>query len=82
MTFRSEVSDQVLSCTCGTEVLLFQQVAEDSYPNRSANFKTVVEGAILELHPMVREESYFIGREVIINAFKHSEGRNIEAEIN
>jgi len=30
---------------------------------------------------MVREESYSVGREAIINALTHSEGRNIEVEI-
>jgi signal transduction histidine kinase len=59
----------------------FQQVAEESSPNRTATFKTVVEGSIRELHPMVQEESYSIGREAIINALTHSEGRNIEVEI-
>jgi len=59
----------------------FQLVAEESSPNRTATFKTVVEGRIRELHPMVREESYSIGREAIINALAHSKGRNVEVEI-
>jgi signal transduction histidine kinase len=59
----------------------FQQVAEEYSPDRTATFKTVVEGNVRALHPMVREESYSIGREAIINALQHSEARNIEVEI-
>ena len=44
-------------------------------------FKTVVEGRVRDLHPMVLEESYCIGREAIINALSHSEGQQVEAEI-
>jgi signal transduction histidine kinase len=59
----------------------FQLVAEESSPNRTATFKTVVEGSVRGLHPMIREESYSVGREAIINALKHSEARNVEVEI-
>lgn len=38
-------------------------------------------GTVLELHPIIREETYRIGREALINALTHSEARNIEAEI-
>jgi signal transduction histidine kinase len=58
----------------------FQLVAEESSPHW-ATFKTVVEGGARELHPMVREESYSVGREAIINALTHSKGRNVEVEI-
>jgi signal transduction histidine kinase len=56
-------------------------VADEVSPNRSAAFKTVVEGSILELNLLIRNESYSIGREAIINALKHSDGHNIEVEI-
>ena len=59
----------------------FQQVAEEFSPDRTAAVKTVVEGSLRELHPIIREESYSIGREAIINALQHSDGRNIEVEI-
>jgi signal transduction histidine kinase/ligand-binding sensor domain-containing protein len=59
----------------------FQRVVEEAAPNRSSTFKMVVEGTVLELHPIIREETYSIGREALINALTHSEANNIEAEI-
>jgi len=59
----------------------FQQLVEEAAPNRSSTFKMVVEGTVLELHPIIREETYSIGREALINALTHSEANNIEAEI-
>jgi signal transduction histidine kinase len=59
----------------------FQQIAEELSPDRTATLKTVVEGSVQRLHPVIHEECYSIGREAIINALKHSEGRNIEVEI-
>jgi ligand-binding sensor domain-containing protein len=59
----------------------FQQVVEEVAPKRSSMFKTVVEGTVLELHPIIREETYCIGREALINALAHSDAQNIEAEI-
>jgi len=59
----------------------FQLVAEEASPDRTATFKTVVEGSVRELNPMIREESYSVGREAIINALNHSGGRNVEVEI-
>ena len=59
----------------------FESVAEEMSTSSKATFKTVVEGNVLELHPIVREESYCIGREAIINALTHSNGLHVEVEI-
>ncbi|HET9787929.1 MAG TPA: ATP-binding protein, partial [Pyrinomonadaceae bacterium] len=59
----------------------FRSVAEQTPQGREATFKTVVEGRVRDLHPLVLEECYRIGREAIINALTHSEGQNVEAEI-
>ena len=59
----------------------FRSVAEETSEGRDAIFKTVVEGHVRELHPLVLEECYCIGREAIINALSHSEGKHVEAEI-
>ena len=59
----------------------FRAVAEETSQGRDAIFKTVVEGHVRELHPLVLEECYCIGREAIINALSHSEGQHVEVEI-
>jgi signal transduction histidine kinase/ligand-binding sensor domain-containing protein len=59
----------------------FRSVAEQTTQGREATFKTVVEGHVRELHPLVLEECYCIGREAIINALSHSDAQQIEAEI-
>ena len=59
----------------------FQRVVEKFSPDRTATLKTIVGGSVRELHPIIREESYSIGREAIINALQHSQCRNLEVEI-
>jgi signal transduction histidine kinase len=59
----------------------FQRVADEMPQYREATFKTVVEGIVRELHPMVLEECFTIGREALINALSHSGAVHIEVEI-
>jgi signal transduction histidine kinase len=59
----------------------FRSVAEETSQGGNATFKTVVEGRVRELHPLVLEECYRIGREAIINALSHSNAQQVEAEI-
>jgi ligand-binding sensor domain-containing protein/signal transduction histidine kinase len=59
----------------------FQRVAEETPRGRRATLKTILEGTVRELHPMVLEESFGIGREALVNALTHSEGRSVEVEI-
>ena len=59
----------------------FRSVAEETSQGGDAAFKTVVEGRVRDLHPLVLEECYCIGREAIINALSHSNAKQIEAEI-
>jgi len=47
----------------------------------SAQFRVSVQGAPRDLHPIVREEGFLIGREALANAFNHSAAANIEAEV-
>lgn len=44
-------------------------------------FKVSVEGAPRDLHPIVREEGFLIGREALSNAFSHAHALNVEIEI-
>jgi signal transduction histidine kinase/ligand-binding sensor domain-containing protein len=47
----------------------------------SATFRLVVEGAVRDLHPIIRDEVYRITREALRNAFTHAHANHIEAEI-
>ena len=46
-----------------------------------AEFRGSVQGAPRDLHPIVREELLFIGREALANAFRHADAGVIEAEV-
>jgi len=59
----------------------FKRVVEENSAARHVTFKTVVEGRVRHLHPVVLEETYCIGREALINALSHSEGFHVEVEI-
>ena len=37
--------------------------------------------ALLSLHPVIRDEIYRIGREALVNAFRHSRASRIEVEL-
>lgn len=56
-------------------------VSQEFTFNRAIDFRVIVEGQSRALHPMIRDEVYRIGREAIVNAFRHSQAKNIEAEI-
>jgi ligand-binding sensor domain-containing protein/signal transduction histidine kinase len=59
----------------------FKRVVEENSATHQVTFKTVVEGRVRHLHPLVLEETYCIGREALINALTHSEGFHVEVEI-
>jgi len=59
----------------------FKRVAKETPQPIGATVKTVVEGRVRLLHSLVREETYSIGREALVNALTHSKGRNVEVEI-
>jgi signal transduction histidine kinase len=47
----------------------------------AANFRVVVEGKSLPLRPEIRDDVYRIGREALINAFRHSGARNVDLRL-
>jgi len=49
--------------------------------NGDADFSVIVEGEPRPLQPVLRDEVYRIGREALINAFRHSQAEEIEVEI-
>jgi signal transduction histidine kinase len=54
-----------------------EQLATD-YPGE---FGVSAEGVARELHPIVREETHLLGREALVNAFRHAHATRIEAEV-
>jgi len=52
-----------------------------SGPNQRPNFRVAVEGQTRELHPILRDEIYKIAAEALRNSFRHSQARQVEAEI-
>jgi signal transduction histidine kinase len=50
--------------------------------NRSVQFTVATEGARADLHPIVEDELFMIGREALTNAFRHARASRIEVEIN
>jgi signal transduction histidine kinase/ligand-binding sensor domain-containing protein len=47
----------------------------------SAKFRASVQGMRRDLHPIVREEGFMIGREAMANAFMHAGATDIEVEV-
>jgi signal transduction histidine kinase/ligand-binding sensor domain-containing protein len=58
------------------------QIKQEVGADDNADFRVVVEGRRRELHPILRDEVYRIGREALINAFRHARARHIELELN
>ena len=55
---------------------------QQEFPSREdLDFHLIVEGSARPLHPVIRDEIYSIGREALINAFRHSQAKSIEVEL-
>jgi signal transduction histidine kinase len=59
----------------------FSRIPQELAVQEVADFRVIVEGTSRPLHPVIRDEVYRIGREAVINAFRHSGARNIEVEL-
>lgn len=59
----------------------FSRVPQELAIERTIDFRVIVEGSSRELHPVIRDEVYRIGREALVNAFRHSGASNIEVEL-
>jgi ligand-binding sensor domain-containing protein/signal transduction histidine kinase len=58
------------------------QIKDEVGVDDRVNFQVILEGVRRELHPLLRDEIYRIGREALINAFRHAKARHVEVELN
>jgi len=58
-----------------------QELAKAQDANGPPMFRVTVEGPHRSLSPILQDEVYRIGREVLRNAFRHSQASHIEAEV-
>jgi len=59
----------------------FSRVPQELDVKEQIDFRVVVEGHPQSLHPVIRDEVYSIGREALINSFRHSGASRIEVEL-
>jgi ligand-binding sensor domain-containing protein/signal transduction histidine kinase len=59
----------------------FSRTRQELAIEDQVKFRVIVEGQIRPLHPIIRDEVYRIGREALVNAFRHSKARSIEVEV-
>jgi signal transduction histidine kinase len=79
---RDRVRDLRVSTESGAELsAALAAVADELARDTTLTFQVAAEGEPRPLHPIVRDEAYWIGREALVNAFHHSKGRCVEAEV-
>jgi signal transduction histidine kinase len=59
----------------------FAEVGKQFTANGSGDYRVIVEGTQRQLQPIIRDEVYRIGREALVNAFRHSQANKIEVEL-
>jgi len=59
----------------------FSRVRQELTATEAPDFHVIVEGAARPLQPIIRDEIYAIGREALINSFRHSHASSIEVEL-
>jgi signal transduction histidine kinase/ligand-binding sensor domain-containing protein len=59
----------------------FSRIQEELAIEEDVGFRVIVDGQSRPLHPVLRDEVYRIGREALVNAFRHSRANNIEIEL-
>jgi signal transduction histidine kinase len=59
----------------------FSRIPQDLGIEVQIDFRVIVLGSARKLHPLIRDEVYHIGRELVVNAFRHSRASCIEVEL-
>jgi signal transduction histidine kinase/ligand-binding sensor domain-containing protein len=59
----------------------FSHIEQELPGNENTRFRVAVNGTPRPLHPLLRDEVYRIGREAIMNAFRHSGASQIDVDV-
>jgi signal transduction histidine kinase len=59
----------------------FSRIQKDLAISTQSEFRVIVEGTPRQLRPVIHDEIYFIGREALANAFRHSGATEVVVEI-
>lgn len=59
----------------------FSRVPQELSVQQEIGFRVLVEGPALPVRSAIRNDIYSIGREALVNAFRHSRASNIEVEL-
>jgi signal transduction histidine kinase len=59
----------------------FSNLLDEVTPGRGVSLRTCVQGEPRALNPAIQEQLFLIGREAVMNAFRHSEATKIEVEV-
>ncbi len=59
----------------------FSRIQHELRIAEETGFKIIVDGEPRPLHPVLRDEVYRIGREALVNAFRHSRATIVEVEL-
>jgi signal transduction histidine kinase/ligand-binding sensor domain-containing protein len=59
----------------------FARIREELSIQKQTGFRVIVKGQPRSLRPILRDEVYRIGREAVLNAFRHAQANSIEVEI-
>jgi streptogramin lyase len=61
--------------------LIRQELLPQTRENEQIGFRVIVEGDRRPLRPLLRDEVYRIGREALLNAFRHARATSIDVEL-
>jgi len=59
----------------------FSRIRQEGPEGAQATFRIVREGRPRGLRPVIRQEAYRIGREAVLNAFRHSGASRVEVDL-
>ena len=59
----------------------FSRIPQELGDDKDVAYRVVVEGSPRPLHPVIRDEVYRIGREALVNAFRHAAAGSIEIQV-